>query len=69
MLYASQCFVLLFMVFWKETKNSGTLPQETESKVTGASDKERVEVTMVLKALHICVLEHQDETCPNSWGL
>lgn len=53
----------------KETKNSGTLSQETESKVTGASDKDCVEVTMVLKASHVCVLAHQDETCPNSWGL
>lgn len=49
----SQSFMLLFMVFWKdilqEAKNSGTLPQETESKVTGVSDEECVEVTMVLK--------------------
>lgn len=44
MLCASQSFMLLFMLFWKdipqETKNSGTLPQETESKVTGGSDME-----------------------------
>lgn len=66
-------FMLLFMLFWKdipqETKNSGILLQETESKVTGVSDKVCEEVTMVLKAPHIYVLEHQDEACPNSWGL
>ncbi|XP_017586166.1 PREDICTED: NAD-dependent protein deacylase sirtuin-5, mitochondrial isoform X1 [Corvus brachyrhynchos] len=46
-----------------------TLPRKTESEVTGTSDKECVgEVTMVLKALHICVLQHQDETCLNLWG-
>lgn len=39
-----------------------TLPWKTESKVTGTSDKECGEVTMVLKALLVCVLQHQDET-------
>lgn len=73
MLCASQSFIYCSCRFGRtfhREEMCGTLPQKIESKVTGASGKECVgEVTVVLKASHVCVLEHQDETCPDSWGL
>lgn len=53
----------------KMTTTLELCPRKLSLKLQGHQTKERVEVTMVLKASHVCVLEHQDEMWPDSWGL